>query len=101
MPIHIFQSLPRNSQIIAHPPSTINRFVVVYRILETIRGSNSILNHQVSVKDIELCYHLIGRLLFTRKITRPNVQACVAYIFTTYYCKDRILNTDILFVKKI
>ena len=28
-------------------------------------------------KDIELFYRLIARLLFTSKITRPEVQACV------------------------
>ena len=57
-------------------------------------------------KDIELFYHLIARLLFTSKITRLDVQACDTYIFTriklpTHYHKDRHLNIDILFVKKI
>ena len=57
-------------------------------------------------KDIKLFYRLIVRLLFTSKITRLDVQACVAYIFTrmklpTNYHKDRYLNTDILFVNKI
>ena len=57
------------------------------------------------VKDIELLCCLIGRLLFTGEITRPDVQACVIYVLTmiklpTNYYKDRNLNTDILFVKK-
>ena len=58
------------------------------------------------VKDIELFYRLIGRLLFTSEITRPDVQACVTYVLTmmklpTNYCKNRNLNTDIMFMKKI
>ena len=57
-------------------------------------------------KDIELFYRFIAILLFTSKITRPDVQACVAYIFTrmelpTNCHKDRHLNIDILFLKKI
>ena len=57
-------------------------------------------------KDIDVFYYLIGRLLFTRKITRLDVQACVTYILTMMklpinYHKDRNLNTDILFIKKI
>ena len=57
-------------------------------------------------KNIELFYCLIARLLFTCKISRTDIQACVAYIFTrmilpTNYHKDRHLNIDILFVKKI
>ena len=60
----------------------------------------------MSEKDIELLYCLMGRLLFIRKITIPDVQACVTYIFTriklpTNYHKGRYLNIDILFVKKI
>ena len=51
-------------------------------------------------KDIELFYYLIGRLLFTSKITRLDVQVCVTYILTrmklqTNYHKDRHLNIDI------
>ena len=57
-------------------------------------------------KDIELFHRLIGRLLFTSKITRPDVQACVTHILTmmklpTNCCKDRHLDIDILFAKKI
>ena len=57
-------------------------------------------------KDIMLLYRLIGRLLFTSKITISDIQACVAYILTmmelpTNYHKDRHLNVDILFVKKM
>ena len=60
----------------------------------------------IPVKDIELFYCLIGRLSFTSKITRPDIQACVTYVLTmmklpTNYRKDRNLNTDILFVKKM
>ena len=33
----------------------------------------------MSEKDIELLYRLIGRLLFTSKITTSDVQACVTY----------------------
>ena len=60
----------------------------------------------ISEKDIELFYCLITRQLFTSKITRPDIQACVAYIFIrmqlpTNYHKDRHLNINILFVKKI
>ena len=57
-------------------------------------------------KDIELLYCLIGNLLFTRKVTISDVQACVTYILTrmelsTNYHNGRHLNIDILFVKKI
>ena len=60
----------------------------------------------VPVKNIELFYRLIRKLLFTSKITRLDVQACVTSIITmmklpTNYCKDRNLNIDILFVKQI
>ena len=60
----------------------------------------------MSEKDVGLLYRLIERLLFTRKITRPDVQACVSYIITkmelpTNYHEDGHLNVDVLFVKKI
>ena len=60
----------------------------------------------IPVKDIELFYCLIRRLLFKSKITRPDIQACVTYVLTmmklrTNYHKDRTLNTDISFIKKI
>ena len=60
----------------------------------------------MSEKDLGLPYCLIERLLLTRKITRPDVHACVSYIITrielpTNYHKDRNLNTDALFKKKI
>ena len=60
----------------------------------------------ISEKDIELFYCLIAGLLFTKKNTRPDIKACVTYIFTrmefpSNYHKDRYLNIDILFVKKI
>ena len=60
----------------------------------------------MSEKDIELIYCLIERLLFTRKISKSDVQACVTYILTgmellTNYCNSRHLNIDILLVKKI
>ena len=53
---------------------------------------------------IELLYCLIGRLLFTNKITVSDVQACVTYILTrmklsTNYHNGRHLNINILFVK--
>ena len=51
-------------------------------------------------KDVELFYRLVTRLLFTSKIVRPDIQACVGYIFTKIelpmnYYKDRHLNMDI------
>ena len=60
----------------------------------------------IPIKDIELFYRLIGRLLFTSKITRPSVQDCVTSLLTTMelpmnYHKNRNLNTDLLFMKKI
>ena len=39
-------------------------------------------SHSIPGKDIEFFYHLIEKLLFTNKIVRPDVQACVTYIFT-------------------
>ena len=58
------------------------------------------------MKYIELFYCLIRRLLFTSKITRPNIQDYVASLLTmmklpTNYLKNRNLNTDLLFMKKI
>ena len=60
----------------------------------------------MSDKDIGLLHRLIERLLFSSKITRPDVLACVSYITTrmelpTNYHKDGHLNVDVLFVKKI
>ena len=60
----------------------------------------------MSEKDIGILYRLIERLLFSSKITRPDVLACVSYIITrielpTNYHKDGHLNVDVLFVKKI
>ena len=60
----------------------------------------------MSEKDTGLLYRLIERLLFTRKITRPDVLACVSYIITrmkspTNYHKDTHLNVEVLFMKKI
>ena len=56
-------------------------------------------------KDIEKFYCLVARLLFTRKIARPDIQACVAYIFTRMklpmnYHQNRHLNINILLVNK-
>ena len=57
-------------------------------------------------KDVELLYHLIERLLYTSKITRPDIQACVIYIFKTIELlpmncyKNRDLDIDILFLNK-
>ena len=58
------------------------------------------------MKDIELLYRLIRRLLFTSKITRPNEQDYVTSLLTTMellmnYHKNRQLNTDLLLIKKI
>ena len=60
----------------------------------------------MSKKDIVLLYCLIERILFSSKITRLDVLACVSYIITrmesaTNYHKDRHLNVNVLFVKKI
>ena len=57
-------------------------------------------------KVIRLLYRLIEILLFTSKITRPDVHACISYIITrmklpTNYHKEGHLNGDVLFVKKI
>ena len=35
------------------------------------------------MKDMELIYCLIGKLLSIIKITRPNIQKCVVSLFTT------------------
>ena len=56
-------------------------------------------------KDAELFYRYVTRLLFTSKRARPDIQACVVYIFTKMellinYYKDRHLDIDILFVNK-
>ena len=60
----------------------------------------------MSEKDIGILYCLIKRLLFSSKITKSDVLACVSYIITrmelpTNYHEDRHLNVDVLFVKKI
>ena len=60
----------------------------------------------MSGKDIGLLYRLIERFLFSSKITRPDLLACVSYIITrmelpTNYHKDGHLNADVMFVKKI
>ena len=60
----------------------------------------------IPVKDVELFYRLIERLLITSKITRPDVLDCVTYVLTIMellknHCKNRNLNTDLLFLKKI
>ena len=72
-------------------------------------------NHQRSKLDvesssipanyIELLYLFIRKLLFTSKITRPDVPDYVTYVLImmklpTNYCKNRNLNTDLLFTKK-
>ena len=56
-------------------------------------------------KDVELLYCLVSRLLYTSKITRPDIYACVVYIFVrmelpTEYHKDKHLDIDTLFVNK-
>ena len=53
----------------------------------------------MSEKDIGLLYRLIERILFTSKITRPDILTCISYIVTrmelpTNYHKDRHLNED-------
>ena len=58
------------------------------------------------VKHIELFYRFIGRLLSKSGITVPDVLNCVTYVLTmmelpTNYCKNRNLNTDPFFTKKI
>ena len=60
----------------------------------------------MSEKDIGLLHRFIKRLLFSRKITRPDVLACVSYMITrielpTNYHEGGQLNVDELFVKKI
>ena len=56
-------------------------------------------------KDAELFYCHVARILFTRKIARPDIQTCVAYIFIRMelpmnYNKDKHLDIDILFANK-
>ena len=70
------------------------------------RSKLDIESSSIPVKDIELFCRFIRRLLFTSKIARPDVQACVTYALTIMklpmnYCKNRNLNTDLLFTKKI
>ena len=60
----------------------------------------------MTIKDIELFYCLIKRLLFTSNMTRPSVLDCVTSLLTTMelpmnYYKNRNLNTDMLSMKKI
>ena len=61
----------------------------------------------MSEKDIGIFHRLIEKLLFSRKITRPDALACVSYIVTrmelptNYHSKDGHLNVDVLFMKKI
>ena len=60
----------------------------------------------ISAKDIELLYCLIGRRLLLNKVTVSEVHAFVTYILTrmklsTSYHNCRHLNIDTLFVKKI
>ena len=56
-------------------------------------------------KDAELFYCFVARLLFRNKIARPDIQACVPYIFTRIklsmnYYKDRHLDIDSSFMYK-
>ena len=60
----------------------------------------------MSDKDIGLLHRLIERLLFSSRITRPDVLACVSYIIMkmelpTNYHKDGHLNVNVLFVYHI
>ena len=56
-------------------------------------------------EDIEIFYCHVTRLLFASKRARPDIQACVAYIFTRMeltlnYYMNRHLDIDLLFVNK-
>ena len=56
------------------------------------RSKLNVKSSSIPVNHIELFYYLIGRLLFRRKITRPEVLDCVTYLLTmvellTNYCK--------------
>ena len=58
------------------------------------------------VNDTELLYCHIAKLLFASKRARPNIQACVASLFTRVelprnYYKNIHLNIDLSFVNKI
>ena len=60
----------------------------------------------MSKKDIGLLYRPIERLLLSYKVTRPDISVCVSYIIgrmesSTKYQKDKQLNLDMIFVKKI
>ena len=98
----------KNSQRIAH---TYNISDKPLSDCSSYSGNNqrfklNVESPSIPEKDIELFYCLVGRLLFTSEITRPDVQAWVTYILTMMrlpknYCKDRHLNIDILFVRKI
>ena len=61
---------------------------------------------RLPVKDTELFYHQVARLLFASKRARPDIQACVASLFTkvklpTNYYKDIHVDIDLSFVNKI
>ena len=103
---HLSQSLPGNSSIISHTSSVINLSSCSSYSGSNERSKLDVESSSITMKYIELFYCLIRRLLFTSKITRPNTHDCVAYLLTiikvpTIYHKNRNLNTDLLFMKKI
>ena len=60
----------------------------------------------MSEKDIGLLYRLIESVLLSCKVTWPIISACVSYTIarmesSTKYHKDKQLNVNVLFVKKI
>ena len=60
----------------------------------------------MSENDVELLYCLIERLLILLKVTQPDISTCISYVIakiesSTKYHKNKQLNVDILFVKKI
>ena len=60
----------------------------------------------MSKKDIGLLYCLIEILLLSYKVTRPDISVCVSYTIgslklSTKHHKDKQMNVNMLFVKKI
>ena len=106
MPVHLSKLLPGTQKNCSHiiNDRTIFSCSLYYGRHQRFKYNDK--SSSIPVKVIELFYHLIRRLLFTSKINRSNVQDCVMSLLTTMelpmnYHKNIILNTDLLFTKKI
>ena len=103
--MRLFQQLPGNSKNCPHIISDISIPGHLPHSQNSQRFKLDAESSSMSEKDIELLYHLIGRLLFTSKVTILYIQTCITYILnrmelSTNYHNDRHLNIDILFMKK-